>query len=120
MRWVRRVAVARGGRILVDATVVQPSDMHALLEAGGKVPDVIDADHYVTVRTVKDESPAVLVDDLTATLTCFECKGPITGEPVRRKIDGRDHFFCCRSCEALYVKRYEALKSRAAKVSRRH
>lgn len=115
---VRRVALARGGRIVVDATLVPPANVNALLESVGHVPDVIDADHYVTVRTLKEEPRAVLADHLNATLTCFECKGPITAEPVRRRIDGRDHFLCCRSCESLYVKRYETVKARAAKGQR--
>ena len=117
--WVRKVSLARGGRIVVDATAVRASDLNALFEAVGKLPDVIDADHYVTVKTVKEEPRAVLADHLTATLTCFECKGPIAAEPVRRRIDGRDHYFCCRSCEFLYVKRYERTKARAAKTPRR-
>ena len=117
--WVRRVALARAGRIVVEATAVQAVDVNALLVAVGNIPDVIDVDHYVTVRTVKEEPRAVLTDRATATLTCFECKGPITGEPVRRRIDGRDHFFCCRSCESLFVKRYATVKARAAKGLRR-
>lgn len=116
---VRRVALARGGRIVVDATLTPPADVNGLLEAVGNVPDVIDADHYITVRTLKEEPRAMLADHLNATVTCFECRGPITAEPVRRRIDGRDHFFCCRSCESLYVKRYETVKARAAKGARR-
>lgn len=116
---VRRVALARGGRIVVDATLIPPADVNGLLEAVGNVPDVIDADHYVTVRTLKEEPRAMLADHLNAILTCFECKGPIAAEPVRRRIDGRDHFFCCRSCESLYVERYETVKARAARGPRR-
>ncbi len=119
LRWSRRVQLARGGRIVVDATAVSSADVDALLEAVAKIPDILDADHFVAVRTVKERPRAVITAHLTATLTCFECKGPITGEPVRRRIDGRDHFFCCRSCESLYVQRYETVKARAVRSSRR-
>lgn len=117
--WMRRVALARGGWIVADATAIRPADVDALLDAVGKIPDVVDADHYIAVRTLKEEPRTVLTDTMTATLTCFECKGPIAGDPVRRRIDGRDHFFCCRSCESLYVKRYDVVKARAAKEAGR-
>lgn len=117
--WSRRVTIARGGRILVDATLVDPSEVDGLLESVARTPGVVDAEHFVALRTVKEGPRALVPDRATATPLCFECKGPIAGTPVRRRIDGRDHFFCCRSCESLYVRRYEAVKARAAKGSRR-
>jgi len=118
LRWSRRVQLARGGRIVVDATAVSSADVDALLETVARVPGVVDVDHFIAVRAVKEEPRAILTAHLTATLTCFECKGPIAGEPVKRRLDGRDHFFCCRSCESLYLKRYETLRARATKAAR--
>lgn len=109
--WARRVFVARSGRILVDATVADHADIDGILEAVGNLPHVIDCEHFVTVRAIKEEPRAVVADGLTATLTCFQCKGPIKGEPIKVRMDGRDHYLCCHSCEKLYVERYERLKA---------
>ena len=112
LRWTRRVTIARGGRILAEATMIDPAGIDSLLDAIAKIPNVVDAEHYVGVRTVKEEPRAVLADRMKAKLTCFQCRGPISGEPIKRRIDGRSHFFCCRSCEGLYLKKYRTLKAR--------
>lgn len=36
--WVRRVALARGGWIVADATAIRPADVDALLDAVGEIP----------------------------------------------------------------------------------
>ncbi len=112
--WARRVIVARGGRILVDATVADPREIDPILETTASIPQVVDADHYVTVRRVKEDSPALLADHTATNVACFECHGPITGDPVKTRLDGREHYFCCRSCERLYLEKYKALKARSS------
>lgn len=111
--WARRVTVAHSGWVLVDATVVNRADIDEVLETISGLPDVIDCTHHVTVHTVKEEPRALLTDSLTTTLICFECKGPIKGEPIKIKMDGRDHYLCCHSCERLYLQKYEKLKAAA-------
>lgn len=110
---VRRVLVARGGRILADATVVDPKDVDAVLEKVAGLDDVVDVDHHVVVRALREQPRAVLADALTTSLICYQCKGPIKGEPVKIRMDGRDHYLCCTSCERLYVERYKRLKAAA-------
>lgn len=108
---VRRVTIARSGRIIADATVVDRRDIDVLLECVASLPDVVDCEHFVGVRTIKEEPRAVLADSLTTTLICFQCKGPILGEPIKLRMDGRDHFLCCHSCERLYLEKYKKLKA---------
>ncbi len=110
---VRRVTVARSGWILVDATVLNRSDIDSLLERVAVFPDVVDCEHYVAVRTIKEEPRALVADALTTTLICFQCKGPIKGEPIKLRMDGRDHYLCCHSCEKLYLEKYKKLKAAA-------
>ncbi len=110
---VRRVTVARSGWILVDATVLDRSDIDSLLERVAGFPDVLDCEHYVAVRTIKEEPRALVADALTTTLICFQCKGPIKGEPIKLRMDGRDHYLCCHSCEKLYLEKYKKLKAAA-------
>lgn len=111
--WARRVLVARSGRILVDATVVNHEGIDSVLETIGALPDVIDCEHYVSIRTVKEEPRALVADSLTTSLICFQCKGPIKGEPIKLRMDGRDHYLCCQSCEKLYLEKYTRLKASA-------
>ncbi len=117
--WARRVTVARSGRILVDATVADPREIDTVLETVAADPDVIDAEHYVAVRTVKEDPRALVSDRASTDLTCFECHGPIKGEPVKDRLGGRDHYFCCRSCERLFLEKYVSLQARSASVAPR-
>ena len=110
---VRRVTTARSGWIVVDATVTNREDVDTLLDAVGGIPNVVDCEHYIGVQTVKDEPRALVTDTLTANLICFQCKGPITGEPIKIRMDERDHYLCCPSCERLYVEKYNKMRAGA-------
>lgn len=112
--WARWVSVARSGRVLVEATVQDPRALDQALAAVAAIPGVVEAEHYVALRTVKEEPRALVGDRAATALVCFECRGPVRGEPIRVRLDGRDHFFCCRSCERLYRERYARIKARAS------
>ncbi len=109
--WARRVTLAHSGWIIVDATVVNRRDVDTILESISQLPDVLDITHRVAVRTIRDEPRALIADALTTNLICFQCKGPILGDPIKIRMDGRDHYLCCHSCERLYVERYARLKA---------
>ncbi len=113
LEWVRRVMTARSGWIVVDATVTNREDVDTLLDSVGGIPNVVDCEHYIGVKTVKDEPRALVTDTLTASLICFQCKGPIKGEPIKIKMDERDHYLCCHSCERLYIERYQKMRAGA-------
>ena len=110
---VRRVSVAHSGWVVADATVPNREEVDQLLEEVAGLEDVVDCQHYVNVRTLKDVPRALVTDSLTTTLICFQCKGPIKGEPIKIRMDGRDHYLCCHSCERLYVEKYEKMKAGA-------
>lgn len=108
---VRRVLVAHGGWVLADATVLDRRDIDGLLERIAEIPDVVDCEHHVAVRAVKEEPRALVADGLSTSLVCFQCRGPIKGEPIKLRMDGRDHYLCCSSCEKLYLEKYKRLKA---------
>lgn len=110
---VRHAMTARGPRVVVLATVPRHTDLDGLLDRVSHVPDVVDYEHFVIASVVKDEPRAVLPDGLSASLICFECKGPIHGEPIKVHMDGRDHYLCCHTCETAYVERYRRIKAKA-------
>lgn len=114
---VRTAQIMRGSRILAEAVFADQKGINEFLGKVSEISDLVDYDHYVSMRVVKDEPAALLSDSLTVDLICFQCKGPIKGEPIKIRMDGRDHYLCCRSCERLYIGKYERLKSRAKVVS---
>lgn len=116
--WARRVAVARSGRIVVEATVTAPETVDGILRTLAAIQDVVEAEHFVAVRTVKDAPLALIPERAGTDLTCFECHGPIAAEPLRSRLDGREAFFCCRSCQRLFLDRYAKTKAAAGRSSR--
>lgn len=113
--WARRVLLGKPGWILVDATVVRREDIDPILRQVSGLSDVLEVQEYVGLRTVKDEPSAFLSGPLSTSLVCFECKGPIHGEPVKVRRDGRYHYFCCRTCERQYFEKYTRIKAGARK-----
>ena len=62
---------------------------------------------------MREEQCGVIRDRLQRTLICFQCRKVIEGEPIKLKMDGRDHYLCCRSCEKLYTEKYAKIKAAA-------
>lgn len=113
--WARRVLTGRPGWILVDVGLERPEDLDPLVAEVSRLPDVTDVQEYAGLRTVKDE-PAVLAGDhVTANVLCFECQGPIHGAPIKVRRDGRYHYFCCHTCERLYLEKYSRIRAAARK-----
>jgi DNA-binding Lrp family transcriptional regulator len=110
---VRRVMTAQGPRVVALATVAHQENVDRLLERVSQVPDVLDYEHLVVASVVKDVSTALITEGLSTTLICFQCKDLIHGEPIKVRMDRRDHYFCCHSCEKLYVERYRRIKEAA-------
>lgn len=111
--WARRVLATRNGWILIDVTVVDRAEVDSILGEIAALPDVIDCEQYAGLRTLKDEPRALITDSLSTNLICFQCRGPIEGEPIKLRLDERDHYLCCHSCEKLYLERYRKLKAEA-------
>lgn len=64
-------------------------------------------------------SPLVAADwhpalgEATLGLECAECGNTVTSEGATATLDGERYEFCCGSCEARFVERYEELKEGA-------
>ncbi len=110
---IRCVMAARGPRVVALATVTNQENIDALLDQVSQVSEILDYEHFVVASVVKDSPWALITEGLSTSLICYQCKGPIHGDPIKVKMDGRDHFFCCHSCEKLYVERYRRIKAGA-------
>jgi len=40
-------------------------------------------------------------------------RSEIEGGPIKLKMDGRDHYLCCRSCKKLYTEKYARIRAAA-------
>lgn len=108
--WARRVLTGPPGWILVEVSVDGRGSLDPILQEVSGFPEVTAVQNYVGLRTVKDEPVVLTGDQLAANVACFECKGPIRGEPVKVRRDGRYHYFCCHTCERLYLERYSRIR----------
>ena len=53
-----------------------------------------------------------LDENVPLDIACYYCNKPIKSEPVKWKKDGKEHYFCCSSCEELYEEKYDRLQKR--------
>ena len=108
---VRRSVETREGRIVAEAILPRETEVARFLGRVGKLRGVVAYEHHVASGRVKDEPRAHVAHGLQVLVTCFECGKTIEGAPVMRRLDRREHYFCCRTCEALFVDRYRRLKA---------
>jgi len=47
------------------------------------------------------------------TITCSYCDKKVTEGAVRKKLDERDYFFCCTTCQGAFEEKYGKLKARS-------
>lgn len=65
------------------------------------------------VQDEKTKVPEISLDEnVPLDISCYYCSKPIQGEPVKWKKDGKEHYFCCSSCEELYEEKYKRLQKR--------
>lgn len=111
--WARRVLTGPPGWILVDVGIGRAEDVSSILQEVSRLPGVADIQDFIGLKTVKDEPLPTPTGRMAANVACFECKGPIHGEPVRARRDGRYHYFCCHTCQRLYLERYDRIRTAA-------
>lgn len=68
--------------------------------------DVMRVSEFIDER---QEIPIFENADLN--IDCYYCNKQIKGEPVKLKMDNKDHYLCCSSCADLYEEKYQKLKS---------
>jgi len=105
---VEHVVATADSRLFVVASVPD-GDVERHLTAAfdtGAIEDV-----SVSPLVAADWHPAL--GEATLGLECAECGNTVTSEGVTATLDGERYEFCCGSCEARFVERYEELKEGA-------
>jgi DNA-binding Lrp family transcriptional regulator len=107
---VREVYMLGGSWVSAKVTLVGTTHLNEFISKLAEVEEILDYDYKTIVGTVKEEPRAVLSQGINAVLKCFYCKKPMHDKPVKIKLDGKDHFLCCETCEKEYRVKYEKLK----------
>ena len=107
-----------------------------ILELGGKklqisieVPDLKRVDSFLNLLKDTDEIEGFKFERVTKNyveyrnipirssqdldIGCYYCRKPIEGEPVKLKMDGKEHYLCCETCAQQYEEKYKEIKNKA-------
>jgi Lrp/AsnC family leucine-responsive transcriptional regulator len=110
---VRRATETREGRIVAEAVFGRVAEARRFTNRLRRLRDVVGAERYLAKAHVKSEPRARIAPDAQVLPLCHECGQVVEGDPILRRLDGRRHYFCCPSCVALFVGRYERVKAAA-------
>jgi DNA-binding Lrp family transcriptional regulator len=110
---VRELYAVDGTRVSSKVTVKDQTHLNAFLEGLGTVPQIASYDYQTITKTVKEGPRAMLHDRQKVVVNCYYCGKPIYDDPVKVKIDGKDHYLCCQSCARLYKEKYQRIKAAA-------
>lgn len=110
---VREFILLSGSMVQVKATFLHADEINGFLSDLGSIPEIQHYDYHTILSAVKEEQRALVSGDPSKVIECYYCKKPIHDKPVKLKLDGKDHYLCCNTCKREYVKKYEALKSKA-------
>ncbi len=108
----RKIEKLEGAGYLVTLFINEFSELDKATEylekkAGLKIADVWRAQEH------ESKSPKIPLDEnVSLDISCYYCNKPIKGEPEKWKKDGKEHYFCCPSCEEKYEEKYERLQQR--------
>jgi DNA-binding Lrp family transcriptional regulator len=111
LQGVTEVFVLSSSRIFLKITLQQPTELNNLLTSLASIEPIQDYEYYSIIDAVKEEPRAVIQEELSITLKCYYCKKQMKDEPVKLKLDGKNHYVCCNTCAKHYKEKYEKLKS---------
>jgi DNA-binding Lrp family transcriptional regulator len=110
---VRELYAVDGTRVHAKVTVKDQAHLNGFLEGLGVIPEITSYNSQTITRTVKEGPRAMLNDHQNVVVNCYYCGKAIYDDPVKIKMDGKDHYLCCSSCARLYKEKYEKLKAKA-------
>jgi Lrp/AsnC family leucine-responsive transcriptional regulator len=109
-REVRELFVIDGTRLFAKVTTTDREHLNEFLGRLTQVEEIISYRYGSVTRTVKERPRALIHTGLKLTVDCYYCGKPVVENPVKIKLDGKDHYLCCGSCETLYRDKYGRLK----------
>ncbi|MFQ5910347.1 MAG: winged helix-turn-helix transcriptional regulator [Thermoplasmata archaeon] len=112
---VREVLVLSGSKIMCRFVSESEGKIDSFLAWLEGLEEISSYSIDRVIRRTKREPDAVISEGISIVIPCYECRKPITDEPVTVKMDGRTHYLCCESCAKLYKERYERIREGMAR-----
>lgn len=110
---VRELYVIDGTRLLAKVTTQDNEHQNMFFTALSEIEQIASYRYHTITMTAKELPRALIHEGLKVTVDCYYCSKPIVENPVKIKLDSKDHYLCCGSCESLYRQKYEHLKERS-------
>ncbi len=99
-----------------DAAIVSrvAGDMQRILAIQDRI-NLTDVNNIrvLSVKNAFRKDSSIPLASTGITLTCAYCDRKVAGEAVRKKIDERDYFFCCTTCQGEFEKKYTKILAKA-------
>jgi DNA-binding Lrp family transcriptional regulator len=107
---VRELYVVDGTRLMAKVTTLDIEHMNRFFDALAGIEEIVTYRYHTVTRTVKELPRSLIHEGLKVMVDCYYCSKPIAENPVKIKLDGKDHYLCCGSCETLYREKYGRIK----------
>ena len=111
LQGVEEIMAISGGALLVKVRLRPPIvTFDGLHQAIAGHDDIVSYDSW-EVWSIRQRNADLAVTGLE--VRCHTCRTPIQGEPVRGKIGGQEHLFCCPLCKKQFQERHAATAARS-------
>ncbi len=100
-----------------DAAIVSriSGDMERILAIQDRI-SLTDVKNIRVIPVKRAARKAALpLSSQSITITCAFCNKKVTEGAVRKKLDERDYFFCCNTCQGAFEEKYRKLSANTQK-----
>ncbi len=89
-------------------------DMQLILSIQDRI-DLTDVNNIrvISVKIQFRKDTNIPLASSSIILACAYCDRKVTGDAVRKRLDDRDYFFCCKTCQGEFEKKYTKLLVKA-------
>ncbi len=99
-----------------DAAIISriEGNMQSLLSIQDRI-DLTDINNIrvLSVKSASRKDTAIPLASSSIILTCAYCDKKVTGDAVRKRLDDKDYFFCCYTCQGEFEKKYVKLLAKS-------
>jgi DNA-binding Lrp family transcriptional regulator len=110
---VRELYIIDGTRLMAKVSTLSNEHLNKFFAALTEIEEISSYRYHTVTMTAKELPRALIHEGLKVTIDCYYCGKAIVEDPVKIRMDGKDHYLCCGSCEGLYKQKYERLKEGA-------
>jgi DNA-binding Lrp family transcriptional regulator len=110
---VRQVYLTSNSRVLLLCSFTESHMVNDFVNHLSEQSEIIEYDVASIIGVMREDQRALVTPGLTVVLQCIYCKKEIRDEAVKMKLDGKDYYLCCQTCQKAFQEKYEKLKSLA-------